>query len=311
MIRFSHESVLPGECVKLLNIEPDGTYIDATVGGGGHTALVAERLTTGRVYGFDKDDIALEAAAKRLGTLGDRVTLVRGDFRHMGHALESYGVTSVNGILFDLGVSSPQLDEPERGFSYRADAPLDMRMDRTQALTAHAIVNDWPEKELARVLREYGEERYAARVASAIIRYREKTPVETTTQLTDIIRGAMPGKALREDQHPARRAFQGLRIAVGDELGALREGLESAIALLKPGGRVACISFHSLEDRIVKQTFAAYAGVCKCPSDFPVCTCGYNATLRILTKKPVKAEPGELAANPRARSALLRAAEKI
>jgi 16S rRNA (cytosine1402-N4)-methyltransferase len=311
MTCYNHDSVLPGECLEQLAVKPDGVYVDATAGGGGHTALIAGKLTSGHVYGFDKDDVALEAAAGRLVSYKNRVTLLRGDFRNMKQTLAAHGVDGVNGVLFDLGVSSPQLDDAARGFSYRNDAPLDMRMDRSQNLTARDIVNGWPEAEIARVLRDYGEERYAARIASAIARNRERAPVETTSQLVEIIRKAMPGKALREDQHPARRTFQALRIAVGDELGALREGLASAIDVLIPGGRVACISFHSLEDRIVKQTFVSFASGCECPPDFPVCTCKRTPSLRLLTKKPVKASPGEIDKNPRARSAVLRAAEKL
>ena len=311
MTHFAHDSVLPDECMEWLAVKPNGIYIDATVGGGGHTLLIAQRLTVGHTYGFDKDTAALQAAARRLEPMQDRVTLHHGDFRIMEQTLAPYGVNAVDGVLFDLGVSSPQLDDAVRGFSYKADAPLDMRMDRTQILTARQIVNEWPEGELARILREYGEERYARSIASAIVRRREAAPVETTHELVNVIRSAMPGKALREDQHPARRTFQALRIAVGDELEAVRQGLASAIRLLKPGGRAVCISFHSLEDRIAKQMFASLASGCQCPPDFPVCTCGRKAALRLLTKKPVKAGAEELAANPRARSASLRVAEKL
>ena len=307
---MEHISVLLDESVQALNIRPDGIYVDGTLGLGGHSEAIASRLTTGRLIGIDRDDRALAFAGNRLGRFGDRVTLVKGNFADLGALLGGVGVERADGMLFDLGVSSPQLDDASRGFSYMRDAPLDMRMDETAPLTARQIVNDWSEAELRELFRLYGEERYAGRVASAIAARRLERPVETTGELVEIIRGAMPAAALREKQHPAKRCFQALRIAVNDELGSLERMLEQAADRLRPGGRLAVISFHSLEDRIVKEAIRRREAGCTCPRDFPVCTCGFVQTLRSVGK-PVVPGQEEINKNPRARSARLRIAERV
>lgn len=310
-MEFVHKSVLPDETIEYLRICPGGIYLDGTLGGAGHAARVAAQLTTGRLIGIDQDPAALEAAAARLAPWQDRVTLVRGNFRDMEAILHRLGIAQADGILLDLGVSSPQLDDGARGFSYMQDAPLDMRMDPDAGLTAYDVVNTWTAEQLTRILYEYGEERYAPRIAAAIAARRAEKPVETTLELVEIIRSAMPARALREKQHPAKRTFQAIRIAVNDELGALRDAMEAAVGLLAPGGRLCVITFHSLEDRIVKTALQQAAKGCTCPPDFPVCVCGKKPQVKILTKKPVTAGPAELAENPRARSAGLRAAEKL
>ena len=310
MSEFRHEPVLLAECLAGLNIRPDGIYVDGTVGGGGHSAKIAERLTTGRLIGIDRDEEALRAAGERLAPFGDRVTLVRSNYDRIGEILDGLGIGLADGMLFDLGVSSPQLDDPERGFSYMADAPLDMRMDRTAALTARQVVNEWPEGELKRILGVYGEERYAGRIAAAIVRSRKEAPIETTLQLAEIIRAAMPAAARREKQHPAKRSFQAVRIAVNDELGGVERMLEAAPDRLKPGGRLCVISFHSLEDRLVKQAIRRREDGCTCPRDFPVCVCGFRQTLRTVGGV-ITASAEELERNPRARSAKLRVAERV
>ena len=307
---MEHISVLLDESVQALNIRPDGIYVDGTLGLGGHSEAIASRLTTGRLIGIDRDDRALAFAGNRLGRFGDRITLVKGNFADLGALLDGVGVELADGMLFDLGVSSPQLDDASRGFSYMQDAPLDMRMDETAPLTARQIVNDWSEAELRELFRLYGEERYAGRVASAIAGRRLEKPVETTGELVEIIRGAMPAAALREKQHPAKRCFQALRIAVNDELGSLERMLEQAADRLRPGGRLAVISFHSLEDRIVKEAIRRREAGCTCPRDFPVCTCGFVQTLRSVGK-PVVPGQEEINKNPRARSARLRIAERV
>lgn len=308
---FTHRPVLLAACIEALAIRPDGVYLDGTLGGAGHSYEIAKRLTTGRLIGVDRDEAALTAARERLGPFAGRVTLVHDNFRNLDEILDRLGLDGIDGMLFDLGVSSPQLDEPERGFSYMADAPLDMRMDRGDRLTAHEVVNGWPEQELRRILYDYGEERWAARIAAAICRTRERAPIETTLQLADVIRGAMPPQALREKQHPAKRSFQAIRIAVNDELGAVEQMTRRAIDRLKPGGRLAVITFHSLEDRIVKNAFAQAAKGCTCPPEFPVCVCGKRPLVRLITRKPITADETELQENPRARSAKLRVAERI
>ena len=311
MSEFRHEPVLLAECLAGLNIRPDGIYVDGTVGGGGHSAKIAERLTTGRLLvPVDADEAALRAAGERLAPFGDRVTLVRSNYDRIEEILDGLGIGLADGMLFDLGVSSPQLDDPERGFSYMADAPLDMRMDRTAALTARQVVNEWPEGELKRILGVYGEERYAGRIAAAIVRSRREAPIETTLQLAELIRAAMPAAARREKQHPAKRSFQALRIAVNDELGAVERMLETAPDRLRPGGRLCVISFHSLEDRLVKQAIRRREDGCTCPRDFPVCVCGFRQTLRTVGGV-ITASAEELERNPRARSAKLRVAERV
>ena len=311
-MELSHYSVMAEECVELLQIKPDGVYIDGTLGLGGHSLLIASRLgAKGRLIAIDRDEQALSRASKKLAPVMDRVSLVHGNFRDLGELMDGLGIEKADGMLFDLGVSSPQLDEAERGFSYMADAPLDMRMDRSDSMTAADIVNTWDEKEIKRILYDFGEERYAPRIAEAIVRYRKDREITGTLQLVEIIKSAMPAAALREKQHPAKRSFQALRIAVNDELDAVSQMLSTAADRLNTGGRLAVISFHSLEDRIVKNAIASRERGCTCPRDFPVCTCGFVQTLKSVTKKPVLPSAKELEENPRSRSAKLRAAERI
>ena len=311
MTEFHHVSVLLEECLEGLNIRPDGIYVDGTLGGAGHSREIAKRLTTGRLIGIDRDPVALKAAGERLAEFGSRVTLVHANFCEIARVLRELDIPGVDGILLDLGVSSPQLDDGSRGFSYMADAPLDMRMDGGDSLSADSVVNTWPEEELCRILFAYGEERYAARIAAAICRRRAEKPIHRTLELVDVIRSAMPPAALREKQHPAKRSFQAIRIAVTDELGAVERVMEDAIPALNPGGRLAVITFHSLEDRIVKNGMAAAARGCTCPPEFPVCVCGNKPKVKLITRKPIEAGAGELERNPRSRSAKLRVCEKL
>ena len=311
MTEFHHISVLLKESIEALNIRPEGVYLDGTLGGAGHSAEIARRLSTGTLIGVDRDPKALAAAEERLAPWIDRVKLVHSNFRELDRILDSLGIPAVDGILLDLGVSSPQLDEADRGFSYMADAPLDMRMDPSDPLTAYEVVNSWPQEELRRILFAYGEERYAPLIAAAIVRRREQAPIESTLALVDVIRGAMPQKALREKQHPAKRSFQAIRIAVNDELGAVDAVMRRAIDRLKPGGRLAVITFHSLEDRIVKNAMAEAVRGCTCPPEFPVCVCGKKPKLKLIARKPITAGEEELERNPRARSAKLRVAERL
>ena len=311
MSEFHHVSVLLQECLDGLAIKPDGIYVDGTLGGAGHSREIAKRLTTGRLIGIDRDPVALQAASERLAPYKDRVTLVHSNFCEMANVLRELGITGVDGILLDLGVSSPQLDDGQRGFSYMADAPLDMRMNSQDSLTAADVVNTWSYEELKRILYTYGEERYAPQIASTICRKREETPVTTTLELVDIIRSAMPPVALREKQHPAKRSFQAIRIAVNDELGAVERIMTESAGLLNPGGRLAIITFHSLEDRIVKQGMSQWAKGCTCPPRIPVCVCGKKPLVEIISRKPITASEQELAENPRSRSAKLRVCEKI
>jgi 16S rRNA (cytosine1402-N4)-methyltransferase len=310
-MEFSHRSVLLDECIEGLHIRPEGIYLDGTLGGAGHSSQIAARLTTGRLIGVDRDPVALRAAGERLAPFGDRVTLVHSNFRELDAILDGLGLDKIDGMLFDLGVSSPQLDDGARGFSYMADAPLDMRMNSEDRLTAHEVVNQWSKEELTRILYEYGEERYAPRIAAAIEARRAERPIETTLELVDIIKSAMPAQALREKQHPAKRSFQAIRIAVNDELGAVRQMMDTAMGRLNPGGRLCVITFHSLEDRIVKAAMQQAAKGCTCPPDFPVCVCGKKPTVKLVTRKPIVSGEAELAENPRARSAKLRIAEKL
>ncbi len=311
MTEFYHVSVLLQECLDGLNIKPDGIYVDGTLGGAGHSSQIAKRLTTGRLIGIDRDKVALKAAGERLEPYKDNVTLVHSNFCEMAQVLKDLEIPGVDGILLDLGVSSPQLDEVSRGFSYMADAPLDMRMNAEDALSAYTVVNTWSQEELKKILYTYGEERYAPQIASTICRRREEKPIETTLELVEIIRSAMPAAALREKQHPAKRSFQAIRIAVNDELGSVERVLEDAMDLLNPGGRLAIITFHSLEDRIVKTAMAEAAKGCTCPPNFPVCVCGKKPKVKLISRKPIVAGEEELEINPRSRSAKLRVCEKI
>ena len=311
MSEFHHVSVLLEECIEALDIKPDGIYVDGTLGGAGHSSRIAAKLTTGRLIGIDRDPVALKAAGERLAPFGDRVTLVHSNFCEIKQVLKDLNIEGVDGILLDLGVSSPQLDDGARGFSYMADAPLDMRMNNEDALTAHTVVNTWSQEEIKRILYTYGEERYAPQIAAAICRRREERPIETTLELVDVIRSAMPAAALREKQHPAKRSFQAIRIAVNDELGSVEKVMVDAIPALNPGGRLAIITFHSLEDRIVKQAMAEAAKGCTCPPNFPVCVCGKKPQVKLVSRKPVVSGEEELQINPRARSAKLRVCEKI
>jgi len=311
MSEFHHVSVLLEECIDGLSIKPDGIYVDGTLGGAGHSSRIAALLTTGRHIGIDRDPIALKAASERLQPYADRVTLVHSNFSEIRRVLADLEIEGVDGILLDLGVSSPQLDDGERGFSYMVDAPLDMRMNNQDSLSADTVVNTWSYDELKRILYDYGEERYAPKIAAAICSRREQAPIRTTLELVDIIRSAMPPAALREKQHPAKRSFQAIRIAVNDELGAVEKVMEDAIPVLKPGGRLAVITFHSLEDRIVKNAMANAAKGCTCPPSFPVCVCGKKPQVKLITRKPIVSGDEELERNPRARSAKLRICEKL
>jgi 16S rRNA (cytosine1402-N4)-methyltransferase len=312
MNAFRHLSVLPEEAVRYLAPKPGGLYIDGTVGGAGHAVRILEASSPdGMLIGFDRDEEALRAASERLLPFGDRVRLVHGNFAGLAEALAEIGIERIDGLLLDLGVSSPQLDQAERGFSFQQDAPLDMRMDRSCGATAAELVNGLPEVELTRIIKEYGEERWAKRIAAFIAKAREEAPIETTLRLVDIIKGAIPRGAWEERLHPATRTFQGLRIAVNDELASLEQGVDRGVRLLNKGGRAVVISFHSLEDRIVKNSFRRLAQGCTCPKNFPYCVCGATPLVRILTGKPIMAGEAEVAANPRARSARLRAAERL
>lgn len=311
MMELTHRPVLLDECIDALNIRPDGVYIDGTLGRAGHSREIARRLTTGRLICIDRDQAALDAAPARLGEWMDRITLVHGNFRDLARVMDALALSGADGMLFDLGVSSPQLDDAGRGFSYMQDAPLDMRMDQSAPLTAYDVVNTWPREELRRILFRYGEEKCSTQIAAAIERRRADKPIETTLELVDVIKSAMPAAALREKQHPAKRSFQAIRIAVNDELSAVDELLQAAVPRLNPGGRLCVISFHSLEDRIVKTALAGFAKGCTCPPDFPVCVCGKQPQVRLTPRKPILPSGQELAVNPRARSAKLRVAEKL
>ena len=308
---FTHRPVLLDECIENLKIRPDGVYLDGTLGRAGHSREIAKRLTTGRLICVDRDDAALEAAKERLADWMDRVTLVHSNFDQVGDIVADLGLPGVDGMLFDLGVSSPQLDDGARGFSYMVDAPLDMRMDRSEGLTAADVVNTWPQEELKRILFQYGEERYAPLIAAGIVRRRQERPIGTTLELVDVIKSAMPGKALKEKQHPAKRSFQAIRIAVNDELASVERMLKGAVPKLNRGGRLAVITFHSLEDRIVKSGLAVFAKGCTCPPDFLVCVCGKTPDVKLINKKPILPTEREVEENPRARSAKLRVAEKL
>ncbi|MBQ6788912.1 MAG: 16S rRNA (cytosine(1402)-N(4))-methyltransferase RsmH [Clostridia bacterium] len=312
-MEFKHKSILFDECMEALSPERGGIYVDCTAGGGGHSFGIASRLPEGsRLICLDRDDDALAACTKRLEPYADRVTLVKTEFSSIGAALDSLGIDSIDGVMWDLGVSSYQLDEAERGFSYMNDAPLDMRMDRSATLDAAFVVNNYTEGELRRIISAYGEEKFAGKIAAAIVKKRSVKPIETTLELADVIKGAMPAAAkYKEAQHPAKRTFQAIRIEVNRELDVIRPSIEEAVRRLRPGGRAAVITFHSLEDRITKQTMASLAEGCTCPPEFPVCVCGNKPKVRLLTKKPILPTDGEIEENPRARSAKLRVCEKL
>ncbi len=312
-MEFKHVSILFDECMEALSPEKGGVYVDCTAGGGGHSYGIASRLPEGsRLICLDRDDDALAACRKRLTEFGDKVTLVKCEFSSIGAALDSLGIDKIDGVMWDLGVSSYQLDEAERGFSYMNDAPLDMRMDRTATLDAAFVVNNYSESELRRIISTYGEEKFAGKIAAAIVKKRETEKIETTLQLVDVIKGAMPAAAkYKETQHPAKRTFQSLRIHINSELEVIRPSIEEAVRRLNVGGRAAVITFHSLEDRIVKQTMASLAEGCTCPPEFPICVCGNKPKVKLVTKKPIIPSDEEIEFNPRARSAKLRVCEKL
>lgn len=309
---FKHTSVLLHETVDGLNVRPDGIYVDATLGGGGHAFEVCSRLGgKGRFIGIDQDADAIEAAKKRLEGFGEKVTIIRSNYRDMKPQLQKRGIDSVDGIVVDLGVSSYQLDTADRGFSYRVDAPLDMRMDQRQEMTARDIVNDYSEADLYRVIRDYGEERFAKNIAKHIVEARQKAPVETTGQLNEIIRRSIPMKIQKTSGHPSKRTFQAIRIELNSELEVLKCSLDDMIDMLRPGGRICIITFHSLEDRIVKSTFRKNEDPCICPANFPVCVCGRTSKGKVITRKPILPSEEEMESNSRSKSAKLRIFERI
>ena len=310
-IEFSHYSVLLAECMNGLDIKPDGTYVDGTAGGAGHSSEIAKRLGAGRLIAIDQDETAVAVATQRLDALQKNTTVVRSNFREIASVCRELGIEGVDGVLLDLGVSSYQLDTAERGFSYQADAPLDMRMDNRKALNAHTVVNTYSEQALKKILFEYGEERFAPQIAAAIVRAREKKTIESTAELSDIVKYAIPSAAREGGHHPAKRSFQAIRIEVNAELDVIEPAIRDAVSILNRGGRIAIITFHSLEDRIVKQTFASLAAGCTCPKNFPICVCGNKPKVKIITKKPILPSKAELEENPRSRSAKLRIAEKL
>ena len=311
-IAFSHYSVLLNECIEGLAIRPNGIYIDGTAGGAGHSSVIASHLGEGgKLLALDQDITAVAVATERLSRFGERAEVVHSNFCDLATVCAERGIEHIDGLLLDLGVSSYQLDTAERGFSYRSDAPLDMRMDATGELTAKKIVNEYSEDALRRILFEYGEERFSSRIASNIIRARQAAPIETTGELVEIIKRSVPTRHGDGGHHPAMRTFQALRIEVNAELDVIAPAIKSAVSLLNKGGRIAIITFHSLEDRIVKQTFASLTGGCTCPKNFPVCVCGNKPKVKVLTKKPILPSSEELAVNSRSHSAKLRIAEKL
>ena len=308
-MEFNHYSVMLTETIEELKVKPDGIYVDGTLGGGGHAYEVCRQLESGRFYGIDQDDAAITAASERLRPFGDKVTIIRSNYCNAKNALEEQGVTGVDGIVLDLGVSSYQLDTEDRGFSYRFDAPLDMRMDRRQNLTARDIVNQYSEMELFRIIRDYGEDKFAKNIAKHIVKARADKPVETTFELNEIIKAAIPAK-MRQNGHPSKQTFQAIRIECNRELEVLRNSLDDFIELLNPGGRLCIITFHSLEDRIVKTTFKKNENPCTCPPEFPVCVCGKRSKGKVITGKPILPGEKELEENSRSKSAKLRVFEK-
>lgn len=312
-MEFNHYSVLLNETIENLNIKPDGIYVDGTLGGGGHAYQVASRLSEkGRLIGIDQDADAIAAAGERLKEFGDKITIIRSNYANMKEELHRIGVEKVDGIVLDLGVSSFQLDTPERGFTYRDEnAPLDMRMDDRQSLTAKDIVNGYSEMDLYRIIRDYGEDKFAKNIAKHIVQERAKKPIETTGELTEIIRASIPMKVQVTGGHPAKRTFQAIRIELNKELEVLQNNLDDMIDLLNPGGRICIITFHSLEDRIVKTNFKRNENPCTCPSDFPVCVCGKKSKGKVVTRKPILPSEEELEVNSRSKSAKLRAFERV
>ena len=309
-MEFNHYSVMLNETIESLDIKPDGIYVDGTLGGGGHSLEIAKRLTTGHLYGIDQDEAAIEAASKRLEDYKENFTAIRANYKDAVSILKEKGIGGVDGIVLDLGVSSYQLDTAERGFSYKADSPLDMRMDRRQKLSAYDIVNTYPIKELFRIIRDYGEDKFAQNIAKHIVQAREIKPIETTYELNDIIKAAIPMKMRVEGGHPSKRTFQAIRIECNHELDVLRDSLDEMIDFLNPGGRLSIITFHSLEDRIVKTSFKKNEDPCTCPKNFPVCVCGNVSKGTVVTKKPIVPSDEELEVNSRSKSAKLRVFER-
>lgn len=310
-VNFSHRSVLLDECIEGLRIDPNGIYVDGTAGGAGHSSEIAKRLEEGRLIAIDQDETAVAVATERLNALNKNTTVVRSNFCEIARVCRDLEIDSIDGVLLDLGVSSYQLDTAERGFSYSSDARLDMRMDNRKELDAYKVVNTYSEEQLKKILFEYGEERFSPAIASAIVKYREKKPIETTAELSDIIKYAMPPSAREGGHHPAKRSFQAIRIEVNGELDVIEPAIKDAVSLLSKGGRIAIITFHSLEDRIVKQAFASLASGCTCPKDFPICVCGNKPKVKLVNRKPILPSAKELEENPRSRSAKLRVAEKL
>ncbi|MBO6007133.1 MAG: 16S rRNA (cytosine(1402)-N(4))-methyltransferase RsmH [Lachnospiraceae bacterium] len=308
-MEFKHTSVLLNETIGSLMVRPDGVYLDGTLGGAGHSSLIASKLTTGHLYGFDQDEDAIKAASERLDEFKDKVTVIRDNYRNAVRILKEMGITGADGIMLDLGVSSYQFDNGERGFSYNTDAPLDMRMDTRKDLTAAVIVNEYPEEEIRRILRDYGEEKFAHQIASNIVKERSKGRIETTFELNEIIKNSIPAK-FRAGGHPSRQTFQALRIACNEELDVLETSLDDMADFLNPGGRLSIITFHSLEDRVVKNAFKRFENPCVCPPNFPKCVCGRISKGKVITRKPIIPTDGEIEDNPRSRSAKLRVFER-
>ena len=308
-MEFKHTSVLLNETIGSLMVRPDGVYLDGTLGGAGHSSLIASKLTTGHLYGFDQDEDAIKAASERLDEFKDKVTVIRDNYRNAVRILKEMGITGADGIMLDLGVSSYQFDNGERGFSYNTDAPLDLRMDTRKDLTAAVIVNEYPEEEIRRILRDYGEEKFAHQIASNIVKERSKGRIETTFELNEIIKNSIPAK-FRAGGHPSRQTFQALRIACNEELDVLETSLDDMADFLNPGGRLSIITFHSLEDRVVKNAFKRFENPCVCPPNFPKCVCGRISKGKVITRKPIIPTDGEIEDNPRSRSAKLRVFER-